>query len=91
MQKALDTIPIHFGKFTSLFSYALPLQSAQLHMLVLTCNAPYFLHMYLIDQRCQKSSYQLYPGLIAVTEIFVLESSMRKLFVNPNTACFVAA
>ena len=35
-------MPIHFGKFTSRFSFASILQFALLHMLVSTCIVPYF-------------------------------------------------
>ena len=72
------------------FSFALILQFALLHMLVLTCIVPYFSHMYRIDQLFQKVC--IYRTWInRCYENIRTRQPMRKLFVNPSTACFVAA
>ena len=66
MHKVSDQFPSTSVSLLHVFSYASILRFVLLHMLVLTCNVPYFSHMYLIDQLFQKF-VSIGPGLIAVT------------------------
>ena len=80
-------MPIHFGKFTSRFFVCIAFTICSATYVGFNMYRPIFSHMYRIDQLFQKF-VSIGPGLIAVTKIFVLDNSMRKLFVNPSTACF---